>query len=157
MRLQEQAHIPLHTHCCRAGEPKPGIESFFRLLAQFFHVRMGVCPGTVVGIDHQFMLTSGQHPALQIQMPGTAQVVVLTNDLSIQPGAAKVAHPAQIQDDLPPLQIPVCRHLQFGAVPTRGGRIILKFARTVWHPDGLPARFGRRSVRGRSKFPHTVE
>ena len=77
--------------------------------------------------------------------------------LAVEMEAAEVAHPPRVEDEAAVPDLPVGGNLEGGAVPARGGGLVLELAGAVRHPDPPPAGRGRIPVRALGELPLAVE
>ena len=83
--------------------------------------------------------------------------MVLAQGLPVEVEAAEVAHPPGVEDEAAVPGLPVGGDLEAGAVPARGGRIVLELAGAVRHADSPPAGRRRIPVGGLGELPLAVE
>ena len=114
---------------------------------------MSVGAGAVVGEEQQVVDGAGTGEGGEVEAPGKAHAAVLAQGVAVEMEAAEVADPPRVEDEAAVPGLPVGGDLQGGAVPARGGGIVLELAGAVGHADPPPAGRRRRPVGALGELP----
>ena len=118
---------------------------------------MGIGAGAVVGVEQQVVGGARGGEGSEVEAPGPAHAVVLAQGPAVEVEAAEVAHPPGVEDEAAIPDLPVGGDLEAGAVPPRGGRVVLELAGAVRNADAPPAGRRRIPVGGFGELPLAVE
>ena len=155
--LQAQQDVGLQADGGRARAPEQGVEGLLRVLADGGFPRMGIGAGAVVGVEQQVVGGARRGERGEVEAPGAAHAVVLAQGPAVEVEAAEVAHPPGVEGEAAVPDLPVGGDLETGAVPARGGRVVLELAGAVGHADPPPTGRGRIPVGSLGELPLAVE